>query len=211
MTLDNTFRPLAVRELEIFLKHLRSVIQMDHNLTFSFISSKYELLKWSAIKEMNSQDKLHIIVVEKKISQLVYNLMKYKIVEAPISASDFIKIILETLKSRVINDEGCKKIEYKDLEFISYISMNNTMKTKTIAKQKSELKRRFHLKNDYEIVFFMNILFSKPYSALKVVLECNKDKNSKLEKQLTDTRRDFYMIMYNHNSLQAGPVLNNTS
>lgn len=211
MTLDNTFRPLAVRELEIFLKHLKSVIQMDHNLTFSFIGSKYELLKWSAIKEIDSQDKLHIIVVEKEFSQLVYNFMKYKIVEAPISASDFIKIILETLKSRVIKDEDCKIIEFKDLQLISNILINNNIKTKTIAKQKSELKRRFHLKNNYDIVFFMNIIFSKPYSALKVVLECNKDKNSKLEKQLTYTRRDFYMIMYNHNSLQAGPVVNNTS
>lgn len=210
MHLDNTFRPLGVKELEIFLTHLKSVIKIDHHLTFNFINSKYELLKWSAMKENLTHNKSNILVIEKGLSKIVCNFMRYKIIEVPISAGDFIKAILDLANDREVPNEKIKVIEFSDLELISEMLINNRDKNKSIAKQKCRFKKKMSLKSDYEIVFLMNIIFSKPYDALNIAFKQDKNVIYEEGKQSINLQRDFYTIMNNQNSLKAGPVVNNT-
>lgn len=170
--------PIECKHTETINK-LNEIIKIKDYLNIEIINCSYGLLKWS-VSPLISKRRHNVVISSVKQSRLIKNITNISLVCSSLDRQELIKKLIFLAMNK--QDEFRKtipliSIRESDLIFYDELSALSGKMGKYRSNKKKRLIARLGLENDFELTLFFNIIYSIPYSMLRVRLLRDKSDN----------------------------------
>lgn len=170
------------------INKLNDIIKIKDHLNIEVINCSYGLLKWS-VSPLISKRRHNVIITSAKQSKLIENVTNISLVCSSLDRPELIKKLISLAMSK--QAELKRKIPLifireADLIFYNELTVLAEKMGKYRSNKKKRLIARLGLESDFELTLFFNMIYSIPYSILRVRLL--RDKTEKFIERDIDTK-----------------------
>lgn len=163
--------PIECKHTETINK-LNDIIRIKDYLNIEIINCSYGLLKWS-VSPLISKRRHNVVITSVKQSRLIKNITNISLVCSSLDRQEIIKKLISLAMNKQAEFRKTIPLIFireADLIFYDELSALSGKMGKYRSNKKKRLISRLGLESDFELTLFFNMIYSIPYSLLRVRL-----------------------------------------